>query len=621
MILNHPEILGPGRTSCPYSETYRNYIRECTSAIFRNVPELGGMINVTLGERETTCVSRLSGYPTVGNVVLEHPCHEKCKLDPVQILALSVSAMVEGMREGNPDADFIEMLYIPCSWAYYDWVMTLSEKLPAGVTLLFNFESGMVREQQGHLCSGGDYWLSAVGPSPRFERIAEKCDPAAFMGAKLQVGCSHECATVPFVPVPGLLYRKYGRMRLMGNVNTVKQCWYFGSYPSIQSRAAGMLAFEDFSTDETEFLTRLARIEWGYDAADHVVKCWKLFAEGYSHYPFANRIQYYGPYHDGPVWPLYPEEQFLSVYPTWKAKFPASGDYLGEIIAPFTIDEIAKQSRMVKDAWHKGFLELEKLRSIFSGEKERLEDLAVVEALDILFASACNIFTFYAERNAEKGFTEKMKEIMREEILHSERLAELCEFDSRLGFHSEAETYKFFPEKLRARAGLLKEFLTSPPAAYPGVGLPLCRENTVYQSRSFSWQYCFVEKTLKLEAHFSGNEEEDHVFITLAGNTMGNSLNFDIRKDGRIILNELMEDMVDYELQYLPDDSWRITLLIPESRVPFAGSGPLHLAVTRYLGNGKQIEKFPDYEGTPSYRLCLGLTNARYMFALEKQGF
>ena len=41
-----------------------------------------------------------------------------------------------------------------------------------------------------------------------------------------------------------------------------------------------------------------------------------------------------------------------------------------------------------------------------------------------------------------------MESIVKEEINRSLRMVELCRFDSRLGFHSEAEGYKYFPEKL-----------------------------------------------------------------------------------------------------------------------------------------------------------------------------
>ena len=43
---------------------------------------------------------------------------------------------------------------------------------------------------------------------------------------------------------------------------------------------------------------------------------------------------------------------------------------------------------------------------------------------------------------------DEMESIVKEEINRSLRMVELCRFDSRLGFHSEAEGYKYFPEKL-----------------------------------------------------------------------------------------------------------------------------------------------------------------------------
>ena len=58
-------------------------------------------------------------------------------------------------------------------------------------------------------------------------------------------------------------------------VSHVIQCWYFGNYPGAMNRAAGALAYEDFSSSEEEFLTRLAGPEWGPRAAD-MAEVWKM---------------------------------------------------------------------------------------------------------------------------------------------------------------------------------------------------------------------------------------------------------------------------------------------------------------------------------------------------------
>ena len=63
----------------------------------------------------------------------------------------------------------------------------------------------------------------------------------------MQICCSHELATVPYIPAPGIVFDKYkGAYGL--SVEGVLQCWYFGNYPSIMSKAAGELSFcSDFS--------------------------------------------------------------------------------------------------------------------------------------------------------------------------------------------------------------------------------------------------------------------------------------------------------------------------------------------------------------------------------------
>ena len=52
-----------------------------------------------------------------------------------------------------------------------------------------------------------------------------------------------------------------------------------------------------------------------------------------------------------------------------------------------------------------------------------------------------------------------MREIVLDEIRNTEMMTVLCERDSRLGYHSEAEGYLFYPAKLRARVKLLQELL------------------------------------------------------------------------------------------------------------------------------------------------------------------
>jgi len=155
---------------------------------------------------------------------------------PWEILHESLSAMQRGMHDAAPEAELISWLYMPQSTGrrgsdLADWVYEIPAHTPAGVILQFNFESGVRRTEFGKELVGGDYWISNPGPSPRFDRIATLAKVAGTaISAKIQTASSHEVATVPEVPVPSLLYRKFSEMRRLGVSHTML-CWYFGNYP------------------------------------------------------------------------------------------------------------------------------------------------------------------------------------------------------------------------------------------------------------------------------------------------------------------------------------------------------------------------------------------------------
>jgi len=118
------------------------------------------------------------------------------------------------MHDASPNAELISWLYMPDPYMFStgdsyelgDWVYELPAHTPKGVILQFNFESGVTRTVSGKFLVGGDYWISIPGPSSRFSRLAEIArENETEVSAKIQTGCSHEVASVPFVPVPALL--------------------------------------------------------------------------------------------------------------------------------------------------------------------------------------------------------------------------------------------------------------------------------------------------------------------------------------------------------------------------------------------------------------------------------
>ena len=474
LLKEHPELFGctvAGESlMCPLLPAAQRYIEESVKDIFTQVPRLGGIMMISYGERETTCLSRFD--PLTGR--FNGNCPRCSELEPWQIHWETASAIMRGIRAAGSDAEYISWFYQPQVRPERGaWNADVARHLPDGVTLAYNFESGAVKEQLGRLRNGGDYWLSYVGPAEGFRKVAEAGRQAgAPIGAKIQVGNSHEVATVPFVPVPGLLYRKYKAMREMG-VSTVLQCWYFGNCPGIMNKAAGELSFDSFDDDEATFLKRLAAPYWGKDAA-LVASVWQQLSDAYANYPLSNDMQYYGPFHAGPAWPLIPDVSLAPLARTWKPHDPPSGDAIGECLENHTIEEASILAQyMAKGARVRtpdGADALEVLASRWGGDFERMRDIGVMRALALQFQSGSDIFDFYRERaralyesrvlgnaTAARAAVRRMGEAVAREESVTRELLPLARADSRLGFHSEAEAHQYHPAKLEWRLGELSK--------------------------------------------------------------------------------------------------------------------------------------------------------------------
>ncbi|MFA7173202.1 MAG: hypothetical protein WC340_07275 [Kiritimatiellia bacterium] len=484
---NYPELGGGRRGSavyfCPMTETAQEYLYEVVNKIFKEIPELGGIINISHGERSTTCLSSLPCQnPWESGKVNCTRCSTKA---PWEILYASLSAMERGMRDAAPDAELISWHYMGNSH-HADWVYEIPAHTPKGVVLQLQFESGVTKTQFGKKLQGGDYWLATPGPSLQFERQAEIArDHGTPVSAKIQTGCSHEVASIPYVAAPSMIYRKFTAMHRLGVSHTMLG-WYFGNYPGLMIKAAGELSFNPLPENEDDFLRRLASVYWKAGDVPKVVAAWKYFAEGYGNYPLHNMLGYYGPMHDGPVWPLLLKPVDLPLSPTWQIgssatlkPWPPSGDRIGECLWAggswvkhsmedvLTLEENVELCRRMSVSWDKGVALLHELESTYRNDPERILDMGVAAALGIQFRSGYNILNFYLlrermlrmEGRERLDILKQLGDILREELELDKHLLKLCEKDSRLGFHSEAEGYKYFPAKIRWRMRQLEAVL------------------------------------------------------------------------------------------------------------------------------------------------------------------
>jgi hypothetical protein len=212
----------------------------------------------------------------------------------------------------------------------------------------------------------------------------------------------------------------------------------------------------------------LAQRDWGRTDSSKVVRAWRLFADAYDNYPLTNAFQYYGPAHDGVVWPLHLKPVHRVLSPTWRLDYPPSGDRIGECFSgTHTLEEVIELCGRMTNVWQQGLDCITELEPQAANDPERLRDISTAKALGVQFRSAYNILRFYALRERllygpaeqKRGLLDQLRALVEEEIANSLDMAALCQANPFLGFHAESEGYRYFPAKLRWRVQLLRDML------------------------------------------------------------------------------------------------------------------------------------------------------------------
>ncbi len=444
---------------CVYSEFGSGYLKEASEGLMRAAPGLGGIMSITYGERVTSC-GNTWGSPIKGWKNNCPHCSDKSRMDNV---TRTVQLFKDGMDEVNPKYDFISWTY-GMRGATTEQMEEYFEKLPQSAIAMVNFEDDGRVYQLGKKRFAFDYYLCYPGPSRMYKKAAEfakKYNKELY--AKMQICCSHELASVPYIPVPGLIYDKMIGAKETGTTG-VMECWFFGSYPCIMSKAVGMLSGDKEYATKQEFLFDLAKLYWSKSDVPHAVSAWEYFEKAYTSYPVNVMFNYYGPMHDGVVWDLQLKPKNFGLPRTWQLMDKTDGDRIGEcFFYGHTIDELIILCEEICFNWEKG---CEQLSFTEGWNDPKNEQVNIAKALKLLFNSGLNILKFYRHRQNigygradAKTSLDAMREIVYAEIKNSQAMIPLCEADNRLGWHSEAEGYKFHPEKLNARIEKLKILL------------------------------------------------------------------------------------------------------------------------------------------------------------------
>jgi hypothetical protein len=371
-----PSRDGLSFTVCTSHKPVLDALSNGISELFRSVPELGGILTITMSENLTNCCSRLADITS--------PCPTCSARGAAKIVAEINQAIAEGAHRIKPEADVIAW-----TWAWSpDWDETAVELLPKDVKLMCVSETHVPTDAMGIKGLVVDYSISKPGPGPIATRLwkkAQECGLGTI--AKIQLNNTWECSAVPYIPVPGLVEKHLRNLESAG-VKDFMLNWTLGGFPGGNMELLKMPK------------EKLALEKYGATATPFILKAWDCFDKAFEEFPLNGTAQLYtAPQNFGPM-------SLLSDKPTgYKATmigFPYDdleswrGNYYPE-------DIFEEQFRKLSAGWAEGLKQLEQAGEIIPADKKlAFEDLAnVAEAAYCHFRSTYLQIRFIRLRDAD----------------------------------------------------------------------------------------------------------------------------------------------------------------------------------------------------------------------------
>ena len=206
-----------------------------------------------------------------------------------------------------------------------------------------------------------------------------------------------------------------------------------------------------------------------------------------------------------------------------------------------------------------------------------------------------------------------MRSIMEQEIRHSEKMKELCLKDSRLGFHSEAENYKFFPEKLEARIAFLKEMLANPLPELPAEIHEISGQ--WFQADRYRWQIEDTGRTVKIHVAVSNSYRVDQMFAAVQGRPETPPVVVGVTKN-----NEPIGSADGASVKAVNHgDHWEAEIEIPWKNIELC-NGTFRFALVRLFIRRTACEyaPYPNDPGKAVSRLRIGYHLPQYMMTFRR---
>ncbi len=414
-------IHGQYACMCVSAPETQKYLYDAIEALCKEVPNLGGLFTITMSENLTHCKSR----------AVNVPC-ERCKNVRAYELVKTVNGIVaKAAHSVNPTIKVIawDWSWGPNSEISDEEIEKMIKEMPEDVIIMAKRETAVPYTIGGVSGTVSDYSIAVEGISAQSQKEWKWAKESNHeIAAKVQINCSWECSTTPYIPVYRTLYKHLGAL-LGEKVDHLMLSWTLGGYPSPSIRMMAEAFFIENGNEEIDF-DKAMEIVYG-DKAEKIKSATDKFCEAFSEFPFHIGVLYDGPQNGGASNILYHEPTGYTATMTcyayddlesWRTIYPA--------------DVFENQLSLVSKKWEEGM-------KLLSDEGE-LSDISYISYS--LFRASYNQVRFIqlrdayiADKNTETA--KALVEVIKEEKAVAEKVYEIMCRRPEVGFEAANHYY------------------------------------------------------------------------------------------------------------------------------------------------------------------------------------
>ncbi len=428
------------RTLCTSTSQVQKWLTNASRRLVQALPGLGGVILITASEFPSHCLN------IPGSTVCQR-CKDR---STAEVIAEIINCINNGVKSVNPDTCVLAWNW---GWEEKEYEEIIG-RLSQNVILMGDFERGGKRELPDHSTIFYDeYSLSFAGPSERFLDLrccAEKHGHEVV--AKLQLGTTHELASVVSLPLIGSIYEKAAYLR-NHPCSGYLGCWNFGNMQSSNINAFHFFLENDILDNKKNAMNVFAKAKFPKGITQSISSAWETFANAMLYYPFSIPFLYYGPQNYtlayGQIYKTAPLEGTPSGR-TWH--FDERGDDLSLCYGNSTPEQILTKMEKVSEIWQSGI----RLLDHGLADKYPLE-LGNAIIVGAVWESTINTLKITKLR---RDWDETQKtaffDILEMELSVLKNVLPWVKRDSRQGYHSEPGGYMFNVQKIVTKIAALE---------------------------------------------------------------------------------------------------------------------------------------------------------------------